>query len=66
VTPGNLFVDQLATKRRVHLTPQDFSSILVLSALKRDDPIAGLLEKAFNTFEPEWRNNLTVRLIWAK
>jgi hypothetical protein len=60
VTPGNLFVDQLATKRRVHLTPQDFSSILVLSALKRDDPIAGLLEHAFNTFEPEWRKNLTV------
>jgi hypothetical protein len=60
VTPGNLFVDHLATKRRVHLTPEDFSSVLVLSALKRDDPIAGFLETAFEVFEPQWRKNLTV------
>jgi hypothetical protein len=60
VTPGNLFVDHLANKRRVHLTPQDFSSVLVLNALKREDPIAGLLETAFEVFEPQWRKNLTV------
>jgi hypothetical protein len=60
VTPGNLFVDHLAAKRQVHLTPKDFSSVLVLSALKREDPIAGLFEKAFEIFEPLWRKNLTV------
>uniref|UniRef100_Q07SU5 CHAT domain-containing protein n=1 Tax=Rhodopseudomonas palustris (strain BisA53) TaxID=316055 RepID=Q07SU5_RHOP5 len=60
VTPGNLFVDQLAPRRRVHLMPQDFSSVLVLSALKREDPIAKFLETAFEVFEPQWRNNLTV------
>jgi hypothetical protein len=60
VTPGNLFVDHLATKRTVHLTPGDFSSVLVLSALKRDDPIAGFLKTAFEVFEPRWRKNLTV------
>lgn len=60
MTPGNLFVDHLAAKRRVHLTPEDFSSVLVLSALKREDPIAGFLETAFEVFEPQWRKNLTV------
>ncbi|MCC8952721.1 hypothetical protein H8B02_04330 [Bradyrhizobium sp. Pear77] len=60
VTPGNLFVDHLASKRRVHLAPGDFSSVLVLSALKREDPIASLLEMAFGVFEPRWRDNLTV------
>lgn len=60
VTPGNLFVDHLATKEPIRLTPGDFSSILVLSALKRDDPIAGLIETAFGVFEPQWRKNLTV------
>jgi hypothetical protein len=60
VTPGNLFVDNLAAKRRIHLTPEDFSSILVLNALKREDPIASFLETAFEIFEPQWRKNLTV------
>jgi len=32
----------------------------VISALKRDDPITGIFETAFDTFEPLWRKNLTV------
>lgn len=60
VTPGNLFVDHLASKRRLHLTPDAFKSVLVISALKRDDPITGIFETAFDTFEPLWRKNLTV------
>jgi hypothetical protein len=60
VTPGNLFVDHLASKRRVHLTPEDFKSVLLISALKREDPINGIFETAFDTFQPEWRKNLTV------
>jgi hypothetical protein len=60
VTPGNLFVDHLGSKVRLHLTPEDFKSVLVISALKRDDPINGIFEMAFDTFEPQWRKNLTV------
>jgi hypothetical protein len=63
VTPGNLFVDHLASNKRLHLTPDDFKSVLVISALKRDDPINGIFETAFETFEPEWRKDLTVSYV---
>jgi hypothetical protein len=60
VTPGNLFVDHLASKGLIRLSPEDFKSVLVISALQRDDPINGLFETAFAAFEPEWRKNLSV------
>ena len=60
VAPGNLFVDTLASKRIVHLSPQDFRSVLVISALERDDPIKGIFEHAYGVFEPQWRKSLTV------
>lgn len=63
VTPGNLFVNSLSAVPLIHLTPEAFSSVLVISALKRDDPIRGLFEIAFDTFEPQWRNRLTVRFV---
>ena len=63
VTPGNLFVDHLATRPLLHLTPEHFRSILVISALTRDDPIRGIFEMAFDTFQPEWRDRLTVTFV---
>lgn len=53
VTPGNLFVDHLAAKPAVRLTPEDFQSILVISALKRTDPIRNLFKIAFDTLAEE-------------
>ncbi len=58
VTPGNLFIDQLSARPLLHLTPESFSEILVLSALKRDDPISRIFEIAFNQFEEQWRGRL--------
>jgi CHAT domain-containing protein len=63
VTPGNLFVDHLASKGLIHLTPGDFETVLVISALERSDPINGIFEKAFDAFEPEWRKNLTLSYV---
>ncbi len=60
VTPGNLFVDQLATRSLLRLTPADFGKVLVVSALKRDDPIRGLFDVAFAGFEPRWRDQLSI------
>jgi hypothetical protein len=60
VTPGNLFVDHLATRSILRLVPDDFRKVLVISALKRDDPIRGLFEVAFAGFEPLWRDQLAV------
>jgi hypothetical protein len=66
VTPGNLFVDHLAARPIIRLTPNDFQSVLVISALTRDDPIRGLFESAFDTFEPRWRDHLTVTFVEVK
>jgi CHAT domain-containing protein len=60
VTPGNLFVDQLATKPLLHLTPEHFKSILLISALSRDDPISSIFKTAFDAFEPQWHGHLTM------
>ena len=60
VTPGNLFVDHVAAKPRLYFSVDDFLTVLVISALKRDDPIRPIFEMAFEGFEPEWRNRLKV------
>lgn len=60
VTPGNLFVEQLTSKPPLHLTPQDFKQVLVISALKRTDPIASFFQIAFDIFEKEWRDNISI------
>ncbi|WP_441228396.1 CHAT domain-containing protein [Tardiphaga sp. 20_F10_N6_6] len=63
VTPGNLFVDQLAARPIVHLTSESFKEILVISALSPDDPIRRLFRLAFETFEPRWRGKLSVKFV---
>lgn len=51
VTPGNLFIDNISAKGALQLTPDDFKSILIISALKRDDPIKNLFETAFEVVD---------------
>ena len=63
VTPGNLFVDELTAKPPLHFTPEQFRDVLVISALKRTDPIKGLFDTAFKVFEPAWRGQLNLRHI---
>lgn len=47
VTPGNLFVSNMSAKEPIQLKPDDFNTILVISALKRDDPLSKMFDVAF-------------------
>jgi len=60
VTPGNLFLDQIGMKPPILLTPKELQHVLVISALKRDDPIAGMFDIAFDAFGQLWKENLKV------
>lgn len=61
VTPGNLFIEQVLPKRYVHLTTSDLSGILVLSAIRSEDPISKFFDLAMNTFAPHLVGKITVR-----
>lgn len=63
VTPGNLFIEQCGAKSLLRLTPEHFQDILVIRALKKDDPIKKVFEVAFDIFEKEWRDKLNVEFI---
>ncbi|WP_183232474.1 CHAT domain-containing protein [Bradyrhizobium sp. SBR1B] len=60
VTPGNLFIDEIGMKSPILLTPKGLQHVLVISALKRDDPIAGMLDIAFDAFSEHWKETLKV------
>lgn len=60
VTPGNLFIDTVGMKPPIMLTPQELRHVLVISALKRDDPIAEMFGVAFEKFGKHWKDNLQV------
>ncbi|WP_176086272.1 CHAT domain-containing protein [Martelella sp. HB161492] len=61
VTPGNLFIEQVLPKENLHLTTSDFEEILILSALRNDDPISMYFDKAFAIFEPHFADKVCVR-----
>ncbi len=63
VTPGNLFIDQLAPLPLIRLIPESFRRILVISALKREDPIRPMFEIAFNAFGKHWHETLQVNFV---
>lgn len=60
VTPGNLFIDTIGMKPQIMLTPKELQHVLVISALKRDDPIAGMFDIAFDQFGKHWKDSLEV------
>lgn len=66
VTPGNLFVDQVSAKPYTHLSVSDFSEILVLSALKNEDPISKFFDIALDGFAPHFAEKVTVRTVRVK
>lgn len=61
VTPGNLFIDQVLPKKYLHLAASDFEEILILSALRDDDPIGKFFDIALAGFEPLFRDKVRVR-----
>jgi len=63
VTPGNLFVEQMGGKPLIRLPTSAFHEILVISALKREDPIHSIFELAFEAFETEWRDRISVKFV---
>lgn len=61
VTPGNLFIEQVLPKKYLHLTTSDFEEILILSALRDDDPISNFFEIALANFEPRFNKKIRVQ-----
>lgn len=61
VTPGNLFIEQVLPKKHIHLTTSDFEEVLILSALRDDDPISRFFNIALAEFEPHFRDKIRVR-----
>lgn len=66
VTPGNLFLDQVSAKPYTHLPVSAFSEILVLSALKNEDPISKFFDIALDGFAPHFAEKVTVRTVRIK
>lgn len=60
VTPGNLFVEQVGATKQLNLTPSAFEEILIISALKREDPIKPFFNAAFETFGKLWAERIRV------
>jgi hypothetical protein len=63
VTPGNLFVTLVTDVPLLRLTEHAFRDVLVVSALRRTDPIRGIFEFAFGEFAKEWKDALKVRFV---
>lgn len=63
VTPGNLLLGQMAPLPLIHLTPEDFSKVLIISALKRADPIRPMFEQAFEVFGKHWVDRLKIEVV---
>lgn len=60
VTPGNLFVSKIGAQDTIQLSPTDLQKVLVISALKPDDPIAGIFDTAFEIFGKRWEGKLDI------
>lgn len=63
VTPGNLFVSSISPKQHLHLTPSSFEEVLVISALKKDDPISPFVPFAISGFRKELEGKVKVRTV---
>lgn len=50
-TPGNLFIQSLNTPNYINLSRSDFSEVLLISAMKRDDPLLGFVPMAIDAFK---------------
>jgi hypothetical protein len=65
VTPGNLFIGTVGPHEHLWLTPAAFHHVLIVSALKRNDPIKRMFEIAFETFGDVWKDKMRVDFVDA-
>ncbi|EFH10550.1 CHAT domain-containing protein [Teichococcus cervicalis] len=62
-TPGNLLVGQLLPMPPVWLTPEALGNVLVIAALKRDDPIGPMMRTALEVSAPQWEDTIRLRTV---
>lgn len=62
-TPGNLFIDLVGPHEHIRLTPADLATVLIISALKRNDPIRKTFEIAFDTFGEVWKDKMHIDFV---
>lgn len=62
-TPGNLFIDLVGPHKHIRLTPVDLAHVLIISALKRNDPICEIFEIAFDTFGKVWKDKIQIDFV---
>lgn len=62
-TPGNLFIGTVGPHKHLWLTTAAFHHVLIISALKRDDPIKRMFEIAFETFGEVWKDKMRVDFV---
>lgn len=63
VTPGNSFIGNLTAVDVVLLAPDHFRRVLILTALKRDDPLRGMMEMAVKQFGKTWGDRLIAEFV---
>jgi hypothetical protein len=63
VTPGNSFIGNVTALHQILLAPDDLKRVLILSALKKEDPLRGMMELSVNTFAKDWGDRLTVEFV---
>ena len=66
VTPGNLFIDTLASQPTILANPEGFRDVLVVSGLDAADDIAKQFTIAFDNFGEQWREKLDVKFVRVK
>ena len=66
VTPGNLFIESVATREHIFVPPDAFSEVLVISGLDEADIIAKQFEVAFNEFGKHWHDKLQLKFVRVK
>lgn len=63
VTPGNLFVSVAGAQQIIHLTPSDLRKVLIINALRPDDPVSGTFKGIFEVFEERWKGKLDITTV---
>ncbi len=62
-TPGNLFINLVGPHEHIQLSPADLARVLIISALKRNDPIRKMFEIAFDTFGEVWKDKMQIDFV---
>ena len=61
VTPGNLFIEQVLPVQTIELSITDFAEVLIISALRKEDPIRPMMEIAAREVGPNLKGKMRLR-----